>query len=72
MEHMDFLVAIIGSLVGVIFGYTVVANLVMNIKKATLTLPIWKKSFGIDSMILIVLILTVCTLAAIITTRKGG
>lgn len=65
-----FLVAIIGSLVGVIFGYTVVANLVMNIKKATLTLPVWKKSFGIDSMILIVLILTVCTLAAIITTRK--
>ena len=65
-----FLVAITGSLVGLIFGYTVVANLVMNIKKATLTLPIWKKSFGIDSMILIVLILTVCTLAAIITTRK--
>ena len=65
-----FLVAIIGSLVGVIFGYTVVANLVMNIKKATLTLPVWKKSFGIDSMILIVLIVTVCTLATIITTRK--
>lgn len=65
-----FLVATIGSLVGMIFGYTVVANLVMNIKKATLTLPIWKKSFGIDSMILIVLIVTVCTLAAIITTRK--
>ncbi len=34
-----FLVATVGSLVGMIFGYTVVANLVMNIKKATLTLP---------------------------------
>ena len=64
------MVATVGSLVGMIFGYTVVANIVMNIKKATLTLPVWKKSFGIDSMILIVLIVTVCTLAAIITTRK--
>ena len=65
-----FSVAVLGSALGLLAGYSVVADLVMKIKRSTLTLPTWDKVVGGDSILLILLIILVCTMAAVITTRR--
>lgn len=65
-----FSVAVLGSALGLLVGYSVVADLVMKIKRSTLTLPTWDKVVGGDSILLILLIILVCTMAAVITTRR--
>lgn len=66
-----FLVALLGSILGMILGLNLVANMVLDIKKATLTLPVWKKVVGADSLLLLFLMIFICTFAAIVTTKKA-
>lgn len=66
-----FWVALLGSVIGMILGLNLIADIVTNVKKATLTLPVWKKVVGVDSLLLIFLMIFICTFAAIITTRKA-
>lgn len=66
-----FFTAALGSIIGMAAGYSVVADLVMAIKKSTLTLPVWDKRIGADSILLILLMILICMAAAVVTTRKA-
>lgn len=63
-------VIVIGSIIGMLLGLSLVAELVLNIKQSILTLPEWNRQISADSVLLIIAILLVCTASAILTARK--
>lgn len=63
-------VALFGGGIGILLGRIFISEIVMNIKKATLTLPEWKKELPLDCFILWVAIVLICTCSALLTTRK--
>ncbi len=65
-----FLVALIGSIGGMLAGYFAIAKMIMGIKQSTLTLPQWNKVVGIDCLILILIIIFICTISSLLTVRK--
>lgn len=65
-----FLVALIGSIGGMLAGYFAIAKMIMGIKQSTLTLPQWNKVVGIDCLILILTIIFICTISSLLTVRK--
>lgn len=65
-----FIVTFLGSIAGMVSGLFTVAPLILGVKKATLTLPEWERIIGLDSIFLTIGMILICTLAAILTTRK--
>lgn len=63
-------VSLLGGSFGILAGRLFISELVMNIKKTTLTLPEWSKVLGTESAVLWLSIVLICTLAAILTARK--
>lgn len=62
---------LLGSLLGVPLGKKIVGNVVMNIKKTTLTLPKWSLEASYGTIIAIVFIVVICTFATIWAARSA-
>ncbi len=65
-----FIISILGELGGVLFGLSVISPIVINVRKATLTLPEWNISLSNESLYVALLITGICTFASMLTVRK--
>lgn len=64
-------IALIGCLLGTIFGRLIVSEAVMRIKKATLTLPVWQVQLSFRTYAIIALIVLICLGATMIAVKRG-
>lgn len=65
-----FLLSLIGGITGILIGHNIISNIVLNIKKASMTLPEWKVSIASESIILLMSITFICTVASFWTVHK--
>lgn len=65
-----FAVALLGGICGIVLGMNFVSQLVLNVKKSTLTMPNWKTSLSGSTILLLLVIILICTFASVLTARK--
>lgn len=65
-----FTVALLGGICGIVLGMNFVSQLVLNVKKSTLTMPDWRITLSETTILLLLVIVLICTFASVLTARK--
>lgn len=66
-----FAISAAGGLIGSVLGPRIVSPAVMQIKKATLTLPHWEIQVSLTTYLIVGLIVFICTVSCLIAAQKG-